>query len=105
MPRGDRTGPTGSGPMTGRRAGYCSGFGVPGYANPAIPGQAFGFGFRGGGRGWRNIAYATGIPGWQRFGYTPPTPQEETELLKAQSIRLKDQLEAIEKRIQELEQK
>jgi len=24
MPRGDRTGPRGMGPMTGRRAGYCA---------------------------------------------------------------------------------
>lgn len=33
MPRGDGTGPAGLGPMTGRGAGYCSGFTVPGYAN------------------------------------------------------------------------
>lgn len=26
MPGGDRTGPTGMGPMTGRGLGYCSGF-------------------------------------------------------------------------------
>jgi hypothetical protein len=34
MPGGDRTGPAGLGPMTGRGAGYCAGFDVPGYANP-----------------------------------------------------------------------
>lgn len=34
MPRGDGTGPQGLGPMTGRGAGFCSGYGVPGYANP-----------------------------------------------------------------------
>lgn len=28
MPRGDRTGPMGMGPMTGRGAGYCGGFGA-----------------------------------------------------------------------------
>ena len=33
MPAGDGTGPTGQGPMTGRGAGFCAGFGVPGYAN------------------------------------------------------------------------
>jgi len=33
MPAGDRTGPMGQGPMTGRGAGFCAGFGVPGYAN------------------------------------------------------------------------
>jgi len=40
MPAGDGTGPIGLGPMTGRAAGYCSGYPVPGYANP-IPGFAF----------------------------------------------------------------
>ena len=38
MPRGDRTGPAGLGPRTGRAAGYCEGFSVPGYMNPT-PGQ------------------------------------------------------------------
>ena len=33
MPRGDGTGPGGLGPMTGRRAGYCAGNDVPGYAS------------------------------------------------------------------------
>jgi len=42
MPLGDGTGPMGMGPMTGRAAGYCAGFGVPGYMNP-IPG-GFGYG-------------------------------------------------------------
>lgn len=43
MPRGDRTGPLGLGPRTGRGMGYCAGFGVPGYLNPG-PGMGFGFG-------------------------------------------------------------
>ena len=34
MPRGDRTGPAGMGPMTGRAAGYCAGYSTPGYMNP-----------------------------------------------------------------------
>ena len=42
MPRGDGTGPMGMGPMTGRGAGFCAGFAVPGYANPI--GYGFGFG-------------------------------------------------------------
>ncbi len=33
MPGGDRTGPRGEGPRTGRRAGFCSGYKIPGYAN------------------------------------------------------------------------
>jgi len=59
--------------MTGRAAGYCAGYAVPGYANP-IPGRGFGYGGGGfgrgggggGGRGRRNWYYATGQPGWAR---------------------------------------
>ena len=45
----------GMGPMTGRGAGYCAGYPVPGYMNP-MPGgggcgRGRGFG-RGFGRGW-----------------------------------------------------
>lgn len=50
MPRGDGTGPMGMGPMTGRAAGYCAGFGAPGYVNPG-PGWGYGRG-RGFGRGF-----------------------------------------------------
>jgi len=73
MPGGDRTGPWGRGPMTGRRAGYCAGFSVPGYANP-IPGSG-GMGCGRGwgrGRGWRNWYRATGLPGWVRADYGYP---------------------------------
>jgi len=59
MPRGDGTGPMGMGPMTGRGAGFCAGFAVPGYANPI----GYGFGFERG-RGFRRMFYATGLPRW-----------------------------------------
>ncbi|MBN1125682.1 MAG: DUF5320 domain-containing protein [Sedimentisphaerales bacterium] len=36
MPFGDGTGPGGFGPMTGRAAGFCAGYPVPGYINPAV---------------------------------------------------------------------
>ena len=49
MPAGDGTGPMGMGPMTGRGAGYCSGYGAPGWSNP-IPGRGFGLGRGRGGR-------------------------------------------------------
>ncbi|MFQ6108294.1 MAG: DUF5320 domain-containing protein [Candidatus Aminicenantales bacterium] len=59
MPAGDRTGPWGLGPMTGRSMGYCSGYPFPGFMNPG-PGLGFGRGFWfgrgfgfGRGRGWR----------------------------------------------------
>ncbi|NLV31284.1 MAG: DUF5320 domain-containing protein [Acidobacteria bacterium] len=116
MPGGDRTGPMGMGSMTGRAAGYCAGFGAPGYAQPG-PGRGFGYGrgrgFGGGGRGWRNMYYATGRPGWSRFGrgavpygyppYRTPDPGTETEALRNQAEMLKTELDAIEKRLSEIE--
>ena len=72
MPGGDGTGPGGMGPMTGRAAGYCAGYPVPGFMNP-IPGRGFwGWGRGGGGWGRRNWFYATGLTGWQRAGYGYP---------------------------------
>lgn len=104
MPRGDRTGPMGAGPMTGRGAGWCAGYNRPGYANPA-PRFGPGLGYRSGGRGWRNMYYATGLPGWARWGAAPPAPPAQQELadLKAQAGWLADRLEAIKKRIEALE--
>ncbi|NOZ27710.1 MAG: DUF5320 domain-containing protein [Chloroflexi bacterium] len=119
MPRGDGTGPMGLGPMTGRGAGFCAGFGMPGFMNPF--GYRMGLGWRrgawgiGGGHGWRNMYYATGLPGWARAGYAPagsarpayeaPTAarEQEVEALRAQAEQLKTQLEAIARRIEELE--
>jgi len=70
MPRGDGTGPGGMGPMTGRAAGFCAGYPVPGYMNP-VGGRGYGGwgrGFRGGGFGrgrgfgWAGAGY--GMPAW-----------------------------------------
>ena len=126
MPGGDRTGPAGMGPMTGRAAGYCAGYPAQGYA-----GVAFGGGFgpgRGGGRGRRNQFYATGLTGWQRSAYGNPryggmvpyptytgavpynasygqavTKQQELDALKGQTEYLEDSLAGIKTRMEELE--
>lgn len=120
MPGGDRTGPLGMGPMTGRAAGYCAGYNVPGYANPA-PGRGYwgtGRGFGGGrGRGHRHMFYATGLPAWARsvgvpyamapYGAQPYIPQSNPEqelgFLKDQAEYFQNALEDINKRITELE--
>jgi hypothetical protein len=41
MPFGDGTGPAGLGPMTGRAAGFCAGYPLPGYVNPVTGGAGF----------------------------------------------------------------
>jgi hypothetical protein len=46
--------------------------------------------------------YWTGLPGWQRFGHAAPLPQEESAVLKQQADWLKNQLDAINKRLEEL---
>lgn len=116
MPGGDRTGPIGMGPMTGRAAGFCAGYPVPGYMNP-VGGRGFfgrGRGFGGGGWGRRNWYYATGLPGWARTGYAGAayegvpiasrfSTQQELDALKGQAEYLEDALNGIKKRIEELE--
>lgn len=122
MPFGDRTGPLGLGPRTGRAMGYCAGFEVPGSVNP-VPGQGwFGFGrgrgrgWFGGGRGWRHRYWATGLYGLGRAGYAfPPfagveysygpefTAKNEIDLLKDHADFFKQQLDEIQKRISTLE--
>jgi len=124
MPGGDRTGPMGMGPMTGRAAGYCTGSAGPGYIS--APG---GRGFRGGGggrggRGRRNQFYATGLTGWQRAAAGLPTfgagqaapvaqtepadspaagPQQELGILRQQAETMEQQVMQLRKRIEELE--
>lgn len=108
MPFGDGTGPAGYGSMTGRAAGYCAGFSVPGYANPAVGRGFFGRGRgigRGRGRGFRNMFYATGLPFWARANYplTKISEKEEIDILKNEAKYMQDEMNAINERIQELE--
>ena len=105
MPGGDGTGPQGLGPRTGRAAGYCAQYPVPGYANPN-PVRVFG---RGGGRGRRNLYYATGLTGWQRgaYSYPPPvvqtiTKEQELAELTNEAEFMENELKEIKKRIQEI---
>jgi hypothetical protein len=77
MPRGDGTGPMGVGPMSGRAAGFCAGYAVPGCMN-RVPGLGMGMG-RGGGRGFRNWYHATGLTAWQRAAAGSPATSVETK--------------------------
>ncbi len=115
MPGGDRTGPLGMGPMTGRGMGFCGGYAAPGWAYPGPGRRFFGRGgWGGGGYGWRHWYYATGLPRWARClwpsgrgfptAYTPPAREQELEALKGEAEWLKDQLDAINRRMEELSQ-
>jgi hypothetical protein len=121
MPRGDRTGPQGMGPRTGRGMGYCSGFEAPGFMNSvsgavgrffsgglglargrgrAIPGYGMGMAWgRGGGRG---RGYSS-FPSYPEA--TPPTllsAEEERTFIEGTITVLKSRLEEMENRLSEL---
>jgi len=107
MPGGDGTGPMGMGPMTGRAAGFCAGYSIPGYANP-VAGRGFWGRGRGGGGGWgrRNWFHATGLPFWVRMAqgfFGAPSAEQEREALRQQSQQLQESLDAIHRRIEDLE--
>jgi len=70
MPGGDRTGPAGTGPMTGRRLGYCVGNEEPG----TYYGQGLGMG-RGAGMGFRR-GFGSGY-GRRFMWHSIPTPTYE----------------------------
>ncbi len=111
MPGGDRTGPRGEGPMTGRAAGYCGGYASPGYMSSGAgysgrwPGRGGMRGGRGigGGRGMRHrhIFYATGLPRWMRGG-SEALPgiealRNEEELLEQRLGAIRERLRSLEK--------
>jgi hypothetical protein len=98
MPGLDRTGPQGAGPMTGRGMGFC---GSERQTRPIYPQwnmqSAYYNGFRSRGRGRRNRIYP------RRFGsWITPTPQQEIADLNALADQLKNQLDSIQKRLQDL---
>jgi hypothetical protein len=126
MPRGDRTGPWGAGPMTGRAAGYCAGYSVPGYVNPVYGygrgwgrgrGRGFGRGYgRGFGRG--RFVYPQPVVGQPAYqpGYQPVAqpqmPEQEIaalenyqKSLEAEKADLDQEMGGVKARIEELKNK
>jgi len=131
MPWGDRTGPWGRGPRTGRQAGFCAGYPVPGYMNDDVPGfgrgQGFGRGYgrgrgmgRGSGRGFgggRGFGRGRGIYRYDgpdpyndpNYGpepyperYIEPKPEEEKAYLGKVVESLENELKSVKNRIKEL---
>lgn len=110
MPGGDRTGPLGQGPMTGRGLGFCSGNNTPGYSTPGFFrrfGRGFGRGF--GRRFWRRGQSYWGrgyYPNFQSDFYDNINPQaanEEEKIYLEQMIKgLEEEIKAIKERLQEL---
>ena len=112
MPFGDRTGPQGQGPMTGRGAGDCAGANAPGFT--AAPGHGFGRGRGSSGAGFargfgRGAGFGRGRGSWGQGGVFPAypaqpyTPEQEVDALKTQSSQLQTILQRINDRLDELE--
>ena len=109
MPRGDKTGPMGTGPMTGRGAGFCGGNERPGYmtspgGGPGWSGSCRMGGLGGRGHGFRHCFKATGLPSWMRFGgITANSQADKLQILKSQADYLSKSLEAVNRRLSAME--
>ena len=109
MPGFDGTGPAGSGPMTGGGRGYCSSAGSYNFSRPWVR-RGVGFGY-GRGRGYRHIFWGTGLPRWARGGlrmwdqYSGSSVSRKSEIamLKGEAEALKEDLDAIQARVKDLE--
>jgi len=107
----------GTGAMSGRAAGFCAGFNMPGCANPtAARGMGMGMGRRRGGwggpragsRGWHYRSFAAGRMGPMYYGGYAPWPQPfnpelEAESLRSRSQALQTELDAVNQRLAEIE--
>jgi len=96
MPRGDRTGPSGSGPKTGRALGYCVGNETAGFQESR--GQGFGnaYGLR---RGFGN---GQGFGRGYGQGRKSFAEVSEKTLVQNEINILKDQLSSLEERLKNL---
>ncbi len=107
MPGLDRNGPMGAGPMTGGRRGICGRAGRPTDVPVYGGGYGRGMGFRRGfgrGRG-RNFGPAEGgypYPSMVATGY-PAGRANEMEMLRADAEAMRQSLDAIHRRLTELE--
>ena len=96
MPSGDRTGPAGFGPMTGRGFGRCAGYSTPGFARGRGRGMGIGGGWgrgRGMGRGFGAFGRGRGAPGLSRVF---PSAAETREDLATYRDQLKRELTGVE---------
>jgi hypothetical protein len=103
------------GPMTGRAAGFCAGYPVPGFMNP-IGGRGYWGWGRGGGRargfgrgfGWARAGYGYPAAGYPYAPYPAPlaptiTAEQELADLKQQAEYFQDALDEIKGRMEQLE--
>ena len=106
MPGGDRTGPLGRGPMTGRAMGYCAGYPQPGYEKTFCFGRGYGRRyFRRGRRGYGifiqqdpNIQESINQPHNEIYA----SKKEEKEALQRTIKEFEERIKQMHKRMQQL---
>ncbi len=109
MPGGDRTGPLGAGPLTGRGAGFCRGAGQPGFYTRGGRGRGVNRPFGGrGGRRRGDFYYQPDAVGWTRGSGEPimaaadAAYQDENTGLQQQIDNLTKTVEALGSRVKQL---
>ena len=109
MPGFDGSGPSGRGPMTGGGRGYCNPASSYGFER-SFSSRGVGFDY-GRGRGYRHVYRETSLPRWARRRSDWPGPyrepyhsrEDEIRMLKEKADALKADLNAIERRMSDLE--
>jgi len=113
MPQGDRRGPNGNGPKTGRGLGFCNGNETAGYLTMERGGRGVGYGrgrgfgnqHRNGGHGfggYRSDSYRSDNYRMGRFGQSDFVGVSEKTLIENEINILKDQLTALEERLKNI---
>ena len=106
MPYGNKTGPAGYGPRTGRGLGFCNDYDAPGFANRFSGmgfgrGRGFGNNFRGGG----GRISGQGFPGFRNQAFEENIPFDEKGFLNNEIEVLKKTLDTMKKRLEEIDKK
>ena len=108
MPSGDRTGPEGLGPRTGRGLGYCNGYDSPGYNRGTLRGgggfgRRYGRGMgRGFGRGLGIGRRGTYIPVIEKRNNEVVSTQDEQAYLENVLVNLEEELKRVKSRLEDL---
>lgn len=95
MPAGNRMGPEGRGPLTGRRMGLCVGNNV---SDSSFSG-GFGRGFR------RGNSQSFGRRRFGNYNFQNPEYDTDKEVLKNEISALKEQLSFLEQKLTEIQKK
>ena len=114
MPGGDRTGPRGLGPMTGRGLGYCAGYPTPGYTRGSGLGLGWGWGRgrgfgRGRGMGWGRgyrwgypLYYPSATPSFQYAPMATLNKQDQLNMLNQEKEYLESEMQGIKKSLEDI---